>query len=254
MQDNMADGLAAVASHPVTVQVINQGPGIWGNVATGLITGAIAIAGIWLTHWFAQRREHHAMKDKLEQERYFIATGLVFLLERFSQRCVYSAYEAGYNDPKSGYIRVEYSLPEFSYDGIAGDWRSLPQGLMYRLSQMPVLHQEARQSIVPAFDNDSPEDGDNGLHELNRQSCRLGLRAIRLSRELRRLCAMPDDDLSTHNWCAWRMLSTARARVIDTDLHHAHSNLRIMAALSQLAPVASTADTGLSDQEKGFSA
>ncbi len=64
---------------------------------------------------------------------------------------------------------------------------------------------------------------------------------------------MPDDDLSTHHWSDWRMLSTARARVIDTDLHNARSNLRIMAALSQLAPVASTVHTGLSDQEKGFS-
>ncbi|MEJ1269052.1 hypothetical protein WDV93_25330 [Pantoea ananatis] len=29
-------------AHPVTVQIINQGPGIWGNVATGLITAGAA--------------------------------------------------------------------------------------------------------------------------------------------------------------------------------------------------------------------
>ncbi len=41
MQNTVADGLAVAASHPITVQVINQGAGIRGNVATGLITGLL---------------------------------------------------------------------------------------------------------------------------------------------------------------------------------------------------------------------
>lgn len=254
MQDNMAEGLAAAASHPVTVQVFNQGPGIWGNVATGLITGVTAIAGIWLTHWFVQRRERRSAQDKLEQERYFIATGLVFLLERFAQQCVYSAYESGHNDPRDGYCRVDHSLPDFSYDGIAGDWRSLPPGLMYRLSQMPVLRQEALRSIDEATENDSPYEGGDYLFELNHQSCRLGLRAIRLSRELRRICAMPDDDLSAHHWSAWRMLSTARARIIDANLRYERSQRKTTAAPSRPGPVASPVDSVLPDQEKGVPA
>jgi hypothetical protein len=43
MQENVAEGMAAVASHPVTVQVFMQGPGIWGNVATAIITAGAAI-------------------------------------------------------------------------------------------------------------------------------------------------------------------------------------------------------------------
>lgn len=35
---------AAGLASPVTVQVINQGSGIWGNVLTGLITAGAAIA------------------------------------------------------------------------------------------------------------------------------------------------------------------------------------------------------------------
>ncbi|WP_162901021.1 hypothetical protein [Erwinia persicina] len=42
--EQIAEGVAAAVSHPVTVQVINQGPGIGGNVATGLITAGAAIA------------------------------------------------------------------------------------------------------------------------------------------------------------------------------------------------------------------
>ena len=34
MHENMAEGIGAAASHPVTVQVFNQGPGIWSNVLT----------------------------------------------------------------------------------------------------------------------------------------------------------------------------------------------------------------------------
>lgn len=52
MQENVAEGMAAVASHPVTVQVFMQGPGIWGNVATAIITAGAAIAAVMLTHRF----------------------------------------------------------------------------------------------------------------------------------------------------------------------------------------------------------
>ena len=48
MPDNIIENLANAFTHPVTVQVINQSPGIWRNVATGLITGLLT-GGITLT-------------------------------------------------------------------------------------------------------------------------------------------------------------------------------------------------------------
>ena len=36
-------GLDSAASHPLTVKVIDYGPGIWGNMTTGLITAGAAI-------------------------------------------------------------------------------------------------------------------------------------------------------------------------------------------------------------------
>jgi hypothetical protein len=249
--EQIVDGVAAAVSHPVTVQLINLGPGIWGNVATGLITAGAAIAAVMLTHRFTLKRERQASDDKLQRERYFIATELVFLLERFSQRCVLSAWESGYNDEEDGHIRIDHFLPEIDYSGITGDWRSLPPQLMYRLSQVPVLQEEARKSIASAFNNDSPYDGDEGLHELNRQSCRLGLRAIRITRDLRRLCAMPDDDLSANHWSAWRALASRRAWVIDAELRHARSHHKNMAAIRQLAPDAGPGDATQPDGKEG---
>lgn len=225
----------------VWVPVISAGAGIIG-----------ALGSQWLSHIFITKREKRASAEKLKREQYFIGTELVFMLERFAQRCVHSAHESGYNDAENGYIRVEHFLPDFGYDAITGDWRSLPPSLMYRLSQMPVLHEEARQSIAAAFDNDSPYEGDEGLLDLNRQSCRLGLRAIRLSRELRRTCDMPDDDLSAHQWSAWRTLSIVRARIIDADLRHARSHHKTMVALSQVLPVPGPEGNALPEKEKGI--
>ena len=207
----------------VWVPVISAGAGIAG-----------ALGSQWLSHIFITRREKRASEEKLNRERYFIATELVFLLEQFAQQCVHSAYERGYSDHENGQIRVEHYLPGLNYSCITGDWRSLPPYLMYRISQMPVLQEEALQSILAAFDNDIPCEGGEGIFELNRQSCRLGLRAIRLSRELRRTCSMPDDELSDHHWSAWRSLSTVRARIIDADLRYARSRHKSMVALKLL--------------------
>lgn len=225
-------------ANPVTVQVINQGPGIWGNVATGLITAGAAIGAVMLTHRYTLRREILASENKQQRELYFIATELVFLLERFAQRCVPAAYESGYNDHENGYIRIEHGLPDIDYAEIRGDWRSLPPELMYRLTQIPVLQDEARKSVTAAFDNDSPVDGDKGISELNRQSCRLGLRAIRVTRELRRLCAMPDDTLSDHLWSAWRTLASRRAGFIYDDLQLARRVHKAKNARNLKAPAA----------------
>jgi hypothetical protein len=238
-------GIIAAASHPVTVQVINQGPGIWGNIATGLITAGAAIAAVLLTHRFTLRREKLASEDKLQRERYFIATELVFLLERLAQQCVLSASESGDYDDR-GHIMLEHYLPEIDYSGVTGDWRSLPHALMYRISELPVLREEGRKSVGSAFENDTPFDGSDGIHELNNQSCRLGLRAIRISRELRRTCGMPDDGLSAHHWSAWRVLSAVRARIIDTDLRYGRSHLKTMGALKLLNSAGSDKEESVS--------
>ncbi|MFX2134240.1 hypothetical protein VVZ54_27085, partial [Klebsiella pneumoniae] len=65
------ESIVAATSHPVSVQLINQGAGIWGNVATGLITGlltgGITLTGIWLTHYFTLKRERQASEDKMKK-------------------------------------------------------------------------------------------------------------------------------------------------------------------------------------------
>jgi hypothetical protein len=56
----MASGAAGAVSHPLTAQVINKGPGIWGNMVAGLMTGVIAFAGMVPAARAARREEVNA--------------------------------------------------------------------------------------------------------------------------------------------------------------------------------------------------
>lgn len=187
------------------VKVVKDSASLWPQIVTAISSAGAALVGVALTHRFTRRREEATAARKRYDELYFISTELVFLLERFAQRCVYSANESGEYD-QDGRIRIEYSLPEINFESITGDWRSLPPGLMYRLAELPVICREAASSISAAFNEDTPFDGSYGIFELNRQSARLGLKAIRLSRWLRQLCDMPGDRLSDDRWSAWSVL------------------------------------------------
>lgn len=186
-----------------------DGISVWIPVITALAGIGGALGSQYISHRFTLNREKKASEDKMLRERYFIATRLVFILERFAQRCVHSANESGEYD-QDGRIEIEYSLPEINFESITGDWRSLPPGLMYRLAELPVICREAASSISAAFNEDTPYDGSYGIFELNRQSARLGLKAIRLSRWLRQLCDMPGDRLSDDRWSAWSVLYRKR--------------------------------------------
>ncbi len=43
----------------------------------------ITLTGIWLTHYFTLKRER-ASEDKMKKELHYIATELVFMLERYA--------------------------------------------------------------------------------------------------------------------------------------------------------------------------
>ncbi|ORM61168.1 hypothetical protein PRCB_09145 [Pantoea rodasii] len=120
-------GLVSTASHPLTVEIIDHGPWIGGNVVTGLITGlltgGIALAGICLTHWLTQRREKKKSDDNTRRDRYFIATELVFLLEQFAVGCAGVTNEFDYT---SGDKSPQVSSPVLDYSAVTGGWRALP--------------------------------------------------------------------------------------------------------------------------------
>lgn len=87
----------------VWVPVISAGAGILG-----------ALGSQWLSHIFITKREKRSSDEKLNRERYFIATEIVFLLERFAQACVEPAEEISEFDDE-GYITTLHEFPPFDY-------------------------------------------------------------------------------------------------------------------------------------------
>ena len=207
MPDNMIENLANAVTHPVTVQVINQSPGIWGNVATGLITGlltgGITLTGIWLTHFFTQRREKLTSEDKLKREQHFIATELIFTLEKFAEKCATIATHGAYENRYS-LSGGEVDLPEIDVSDVKGDWRVLPARLMYRISELPVLKLSSDRIITTGYR--APPYFEDATITRRYEYTRLGIRAIVLARSLRKLAGFVQTRSDETIWPAKRAL------------------------------------------------
>ncbi len=61
------------------------------EIITAVLSAGTAFGGVWYGQWRITQREEEAATAKLVSERLFIATELVFLLERFAQRCAPAA-------------------------------------------------------------------------------------------------------------------------------------------------------------------
>lgn len=203
-----AESIVTATSHPVSVQVINQGAGIWGNVATGLITGlltgGITLTGIWLTHYFTLKRERQASEDKLKKELHYIATELVLKLERYAEACAQVASDDGQDDDASQPEREAVTdYPELNLTDISGDWRILDPRLMYRIRELTVLQDEARRAIQYAAEIPAPLWHKDYFRERQYQFTRLGIRAVILAVRLRRAAGLPETRLTGHDkWSA----------------------------------------------------
>ncbi|HDR2863867.1 TPA: hypothetical protein QCK11_003882 [Enterobacter asburiae] len=135
------------------VKVVKDSASLAPQIITAVASIGAALGGVYLTHHFTRIREERAAAARRDSERLFIATELVFILERFAQRCISSAEESDGPEKydQDGYVRIEHSIPEIDYISVTGDWRALPSDLMYRLSELPVLRQEAARSIRGQF-------------------------------------------------------------------------------------------------------
>lgn len=202
-----AESVAAAASHPVTVQVINQGPGIWGSVATGLITAGAAIAAVMLTHRFTLKREKQTSEERRTREYHFIATELIFMLERYVEQCARVATDDGQpNRERQPEYEPVTSLPELNLSAITGDWRVLDPLHMFRIRELPVLQDEANRAIEAEWENFDPPFHTHYFKERQYQYARMGIKAVILAMRLRREAALPSTRLADYEWSAVPMM------------------------------------------------
>lgn len=208
------------------VKVVKDSASLWPQIITAVSSIGAALGGVSLTHHFTRRREERAAAAKLESERLYISTELVFLLERFAQRCLPAAKDEGERDEQARF-KANFHIPELSYTSVSGDWRSLPPELLYQIHQLEVLREEGLSAVSSAFIESTPYDDDD-IVELNNQASRLGIRAIRLSRQLRRLCSMPDDRLEENRrWSLWLQLCIASGSALERVIGYAQHRVKL---------------------------
>ncbi|WP_439070403.1 hypothetical protein ACSJL3_005217 (plasmid) [Serratia nevei] len=187
------------------VEIVKDSPDLWPQIITGVLSAGAAFGDVWYGQWRITQREKEAAAAKLASERLFIATELVFLLERFAEGCAQVAADQGEPDQQGEYSPA-VTPPELTVLDVSGDWRPLPPLIMYRIRELPILQSEARRDIAAASEHSWAPYHKDGFQERQYQYARLGLKALILSRRLRKLTGLPDTRLDATEWSAQPVL------------------------------------------------
>lgn len=195
------------------VKVVKDSASLWPQI----LTAGAAFGGVWFGQWLISRREENAKSAKREEERLYLATELVFLLEQFAEKCVQIASDKGYEDSQ-GVTRAKVKRTVLSLSDVSGDWRVLPLTLMYRIRELPVLQEVADRAIADAEEHDDPPDFSETFDERQYQYAKLGLKIVIQVRRLRAFSGLPATRLDASPWSAqptlweiWRMKRKQRA-------------------------------------------
>jgi hypothetical protein len=222
---------ADAVTHPVTIQVINQGPGIWGNVATGLITAGAAIAAVMLTHRFTLKREKLAAQDKREQEFHYLATELAFALERYALAWVPLSWTTLEQLRKGAEQRLVLDLSIMK-----GDWRCLPVRESFRLRSLESDH----AGLMSFLNNEHLIWSQLNSTTLSISGFNIALKAFLLAGRLRRLAGLADSSHLKSETGVFRMLREGR-RISRNQQQIMKNHSRTNAGLSEPAGANNTA-------------
>ncbi|MGY0160694.1 hypothetical protein ACVQKW_14260 [Edwardsiella tarda] len=178
------------------VPIVNYLP----QLLTGLLSAGAALGGVLLTQHRIDKRERAAAAKKADEERLFISTELVFVLERFVEDCVKIVIDDGEENTGGEYYPTTSTPGGLKLDEISGNWRVLSSRLMYRIHELPVLLNEAERRIVYTTEVSTPPQHTEFFKERQYQYARLGIRALRLSKYLRREANLPPIRLNATLW------------------------------------------------------
>ncbi|WP_285142999.1 hypothetical protein [Serratia ureilytica] len=193
------------------VKIVKDSASLAPQIITAVASIGAALGGVGLTHHFTRKREEKAAAAKQASERLYIAMELVFLLEQFAEGCAQVATDYGELDEHEEYSPEEPE-PELTVLDVSGDWRTLPPLLMYRVRELPVLQSEARRDIAAASEYSYAPYYSQYFQERQYQYARLGLKALILSRRLRKLACLPGTRLDATEWSAQPVLWQAWRR------------------------------------------
>ncbi|MFV4848012.1 hypothetical protein ACVQ8M_17265 (plasmid) [Edwardsiella tarda] len=190
---------------PLIVPIVNYLP----QLLTGLLSAGAALGGVLLTQHRIDKRERAAAAKKADEERLFISTELVFVLERFVEDCVKIVIDDGEENADGDSYPTTDTPVELYLNAISGNWRALPGWLMYRIRELPALIRDAERRIVYKTEISTPPQHTEFFKERQYQYARLGIQALILSIRLRRLVGLPPTRQNATKWSAQTVFWTA---------------------------------------------
>lgn len=197
------------------VKVVKDSASLWPQIITAVSSAGAAFGGVWYGQWRITQREKEEAAAKQASERLFIATELVFVLERFAEGCAKVATDDGERD-KQDFMRATQTRPELDLNVITGDWRALEPGLTYAIRELPVLKEWSDREIAGIEESEGPPDYTHTMLERKYLYTRLGLKAILQAKRLRKLAHLPGTRLDATKWSAqpvlWRVWRYERKR------------------------------------------
>ncbi|TQI77333.1 hypothetical protein FHU10_5268 [Serratia fonticola] len=201
------------------VKIVKDSADLWPQIITAVSSAGAALAGVCLAHHFTQKREERAAAAKQASERLFIATELVFLLEQFAGDCSRVTHDSGYKDDNKQ-RQFSVKTPYLDLSKTSGDWRTLPERLVYRIRELALQQGEAELFITRLTE----PKGVQGIIQIalydvfkERQYhyTRLGVKAMIQARRLRKLTKLPVSQFDGQGWSTqsvlWRAWREKRA-------------------------------------------
>ncbi|WP_370546713.1 hypothetical protein NMD64_17955 (plasmid) [Edwardsiella tarda] len=188
------------------VPIVNYLP----QLLIGLVSAGAALWGVLLTQHRIDKRERAAAEKKADEERLFISTELVFVLEKFVEECAEIVIDDGEENADGEYYPTTSTPGGLKLDEISGNWRTLPARIMYQIRELPILQNEAERQVGAAAECCwNPPDHTEFFQARQYQFARLGIKALILSIRLRRLVGLPPTRLNATKWSAQTVFWTA---------------------------------------------
>jgi len=162
-------------------------------IAVSHASAWFGLAGVVVGAVITIAREAISSYLRRESDARYLAIRVVCQLEKFVDQCGFVAWddgtEQGRPSGENGAYMPTSTEPSYKVDAIDGNWKSVPQDLMYEALGFGVKIEAAYRSISAASDDDFDNSG--WIEERRYQFCVVGLEAAALAQRFRSRYQIP---------------------------------------------------------------